>query len=171
MNSSAARLGLAALAAMAPAVFGAMAIARTLATHQRTLPGMFLLGMMCGVVVLLVARSQSWQAVGVSAAVGAVGAALTYAFNAKWNTVQHAAAQFQAAHQEIEPAVAMMQAKTVFESATLWELMQANWDPIWLLAGLAAALGAGLTIKSHFIGKLLRVPSGSPVDITEPDRD
>jgi hypothetical protein len=158
MSNGATRLGMATLAAMTPAVLGAMALARVLVSNRGSFPaGVFVLGLLCGAVMLFVARSRAWHVVGVSAVVGLVAVALTFVFNAKWNTEHHAAAQLEAAH-NVEPDVAMMQAKTMFANASLWELMRANWHPIWLLAALAAALGAGLTIKSHYIGKLLRVP-------------
>jgi len=158
MNDPRKRLAFAALAAMTPAVLGAMGLARLLVWREHSFSGgTFLLGLVCGVVVLFVARSRAWSVVGTSAVVGAIAVALTYLFNAKWNTTSRFAAQLELTH-HLEPSAARMQAETMFGNASLWELLRANWHPLWLVAGLAGALGAGLTIKSHLIGKLLRIP-------------
>lgn len=153
------RFALAMVATLAPAVFGAMVLAYLLGRQAGMFSGgVFLLGVLCGMVMLGVSRSRRGAVIGTSAAMGVLAVALTYVFNAKWNTELRAAAQLEATH-HLEPAIARMQAKTMFGNASWGELLRANWHPFWLVAALAAALGAGLTIRSSLIGRFLRVSS------------
>ncbi|MBM3213901.1 hypothetical protein FJZ36_03180 [Candidatus Poribacteria bacterium] len=159
MNESSMRQWFGALAALAPAVGGALLLARLLATNRGVFPGgVFLMGILCGAVVLYVTKSRGWGSIVPAGIAAILGIALTFILNAKWNTAGHLADQLAEQH-SIDRSIALQQAQTMLGGESLWSLMRSNWHSVWALAGLFAVLGTFLTIKSRLFGRLLRVPN------------
>lgn len=152
------RVPVASLAGLLPAIFGAMIFARLAASGtDRLLMASMALGIVCGVVVMAVARGRGWDVVAGAVAVSLVGIALALLFDAKWNSVSHVARQLMSQHTELDLVTATMQARTIVGGMTLGELARGHLHPRNLLMPTFAAFGAGFTVRSRLFGRLLRI--------------
>ena len=157
------------MAAITPAVIGAMLFARTSDMRDMRLSIALLTGVLCGLAVMLVSRSVRWDAVLIAATLAVAGVVLGFLFDARWNAdeaiANQIAAQLVVRNPELELNVARMQAQVIVSGMSTWEIVQGRLNWIGKLTPFMAILGAWFTVKSRLIGRLLRLRGESNQEV------
>ena len=151
------RSGIATLAAMTPAVLGALVFARLAATGvDLRLPAAVLIGVSCGSMAVAVLGSRGVDAVlggGIAAMAGVVIGLL---LDAKWNSVAQVTAQIMDQH-GLTRELARQQARTILGGASVWELMRDRLDIVGWAVPVFAVVAAAATPYSRLGAVLARI--------------